>query len=127
MTVNRARYIKGNVSRFPGEESTHMREDQIPCDKLNIFMSYSRICKALKKRAMQVVSDFLDQSKKNIEHLNINMFHKSFWLFDYKVSIKIQNQTYNVPQDAKSPYQTLLNLIEQQKITLLPVFSFMID
>ena len=81
-------------------------------------MSYSRICKALKKRAMQVVSDFLDQSKKNIEHLNINMFHKNFWLFDYKVSIKIHGQTYAVPEDAKSPYQTLLNLLEKQKIAI---------
>jgi len=118
--VERARFLKFSRQDAAGsqhriEYDPQLVENQISFDKLNIYMPFADIVKLLKKRILKTASNLLDKSKDNIKHLNMKIFNRHLWKLDYKFSIKIDSESFDVDLTTRTPYHALNEILDQHR------------
>jgi len=103
--------IGNSQSGFRTRQKYSPEDRKISRKKVDIYLSYPKIIKNIKKYIIKLLTQEIGQNLANAEKYNPILFNELFWNLDYKVSLYINNREFDLKNaNSSSPFLSLLDL-----------------
>lgn len=120
-------YVNLNLSQSKLKYKYQPEERKLGINKIDIYYSYSKIMRNIKKAIIKTIVQEASQSLSNAERFNPAVLTESFWGSEFKCSILINNKEYELKNTQNiSPFMTLMDIARdfpnEQRVNYLSLF-----